>query len=338
MLTRTFFLVVACHTLQKSCFKKRTTLPVGRSHENRSQGAWRCATTSGLHMEGATGCWGFFEPGEGATVQCQVTNLKLTAQAPLKNGDPPTWFWRNSYWQPPFLGANCLFQGGYVLFFWGGRHFEQGFVKGWSAFRWRALKNFTRISFWMSGTESWMSQIKVPSRKLIYHIPLKSHFWVDDFPNFPKKRVGPMFSRSEWRVSFVFSMAYFHSHLLQEVDAGICTMTMRLGELVDWWVFSAPEMGRKWLVSCSSKEMSEASCSMFVCLDIRGLPQACCYLYFKWICWNQRFIVVKTFWEDQGWIIIDLLRQGWIQSRPTYCWWLIYIYHLVYITYITPCK
>ena len=63
---------------------------------------------------------GFFEPGEGATVQCQVTNLKLTAQAPLKNGDPPTWFWRNSYWQPPFLGANCLFQGGYVLFFWGG--------------------------------------------------------------------------------------------------------------------------------------------------------------------------------------------------------------------------
>ena len=338
MLTRTLFLVVACHTLQKSCFKKRTTLPAGRSHENRSQGAWRCATTSGLHMEGATGCWGVFWTR--GRCHCSVS------------GDQPETNSTSSpeKWGPPhlvlekFLLATAIFRcelfvsGRVRAFFWGGRHFEQGFVKGWSAFRWRALKNFTRISFWMSGTESWMSQIKVPSRKLIYHIPLKSHFWVDDFPNFPKKRVGPMFSRSEWRVSFVFSMAYFHSHLLQEVDAGICTMTMRLGELVDWWVFSAPEMGRKWLVSCSSKEMSEASCSMFVCLDIRGLPQACCYLYFKWICWNQRFIVVKTFWEDQGWIIIDLLRQGWIQSRPTYCWWLIYIYHLVYITYITPCK
>ena len=41
---------------------------------------------------------------------------------------------------------------------------------------------------------------------------------------------------------FVFSMAYFHSHLLQEADAGICTMTMRLGELVDLWGFSA----RRW--------------------------------------------------------------------------------------------
>ena len=103
MLTPTF-LVVACPTLQeKVCFKKAPLYRWAGPKETVS------SQEPGVVLPPVDCIWkvplvveGFFEPREGATVQCQVTNLKLTAQAPLKNGGPPNWFWRYSYWKPPF--------------------------------------------------------------------------------------------------------------------------------------------------------------------------------------------------------------------------------------------
>ena len=101
MLTRTF-LVVACHTLQKRCVSKKAPL-------YRLAGPMKTIRKEpGVVLPPVDCIWkvplvveGFFEPGEGATVQCQVTNLKLTAQAPLKNGGPPLGF-GDSYWKPAF--------------------------------------------------------------------------------------------------------------------------------------------------------------------------------------------------------------------------------------------
>ena len=195
-------------------------------------------------------------------------------------GAPPIGFGDIPIGNHHFEVRTVCFREGICFFFLGGGAFWPGFCK-------------TMIDFSMKGPEKFHQDFVLNVRNGILNVsnqstlqgtnisyPIKKSLLSPWFSKLPEKTGGShVFYRSEWRVYFCFFNGVFS---LTPFARGRCwhlhhdNAPWRVG----WFVgFFGKEMGRKWLVSCSSKEMSEASCSTFVCLNIRGLPQACCYLY-----------------------------------------------------------